>query len=101
MIFAGTGVKIHVHLKNAQKKEGEEQEGIEGAFPFPMQRQEEQDQRRDQADLNGKVRNREDVGAGDSRHESYQERDDRSGHTQPPFQFPGDYRNNQLSCILI
>jgi hypothetical protein len=41
MVFAGTGGKICVHLKNAQKKEGEEQEGIERVCPFPVQRQEE------------------------------------------------------------
>jgi hypothetical protein len=90
MVFTGTGVKIYIHLKGAQKKEGEEQEGIERVAPFPTECQEEQDQRRDQADLNEKVGNSEEIGAGDSRHESYQERNDRSGHARPPFQFPGN-----------
>jgi len=69
--------------------------------PFSLQCQEEQDQRRDQADLNEKVGNREEVGAGDSRHESYQERNDRSGHTRPPFQVPADYGNKKSSYVLI
>ena len=29
MVFAGMGIQIHVHLKNTQKEEGEEQEWVD------------------------------------------------------------------------
>jgi len=87
MIFTGMRVEINIHPQNACEKKGKKEKGIENSAPGFYQYQENKEQREKQGGLNRRVGYREEAAAGDSRHQGYQQRNNRPGHANHRFSF--------------